>query len=147
MGSREQEMETQAALDHVARKNVPRAVRVLQQVIESEPLNLKGHLLLGTIYMTLRSYPKAIKALSKGREVCRQTIKYLFMHADLLDQDGNMQDDRDRVALLHRIADVRFYEGLFLHRVAEGLIRIGAYNQAMHLLATWRADDQPADGP
>jgi len=140
MVSRKQETATQAALDHVAHKNVPRAIRVLRQAVESEPLNLKGHLLLGTIYMNLRSYPRAIRALSKGREICRQTIKYMLMHADLLEQDGNMQDGRDLVVLLHRIAGIRFYDGLFLHKLAEGLIRIGAYNQAMHLLASWDAE-------
>jgi tetratricopeptide (TPR) repeat protein len=146
MVSREQELAMQEALDHVAHKNVPRAIRVLRQVVESEPLNLKGHLLLGTIYLNLRSYPRAIKALSKGREICRQTIKYLLMHADLLEQDGNMQDGQDIVVLLHRIAGIRFYEGLFLSRLVDCLIRTRVYKQAMRLLASWNADDQPTHG-
>ncbi len=146
MVSREQEIATQQALDHVAQKNLPRAIRVLRQVVESEPLNLNGHLLLGTIYMNLRSYPRAIKALSKGRDVCRQTIKYLLMHADLLEQDGSMQDGQDIVVLLHRIAGIRFYEGLFLNRLVDCLIRTSAYKQAMRLLASWDAHDQPTHG-
>ncbi len=146
MVSRDQQIATQKALDHVAHNDVPRAIRVLRQVAESEPLNLNGHLLLGTIYMNLRSYPRAIKALSKGREVCRQTIKYLLMHADLLEQDGSMQDGQDIVVLLHRIAGIRFYEGLFLNRLVDCLIRTMAYKQAMRLLASWDADDHPTHG-
>ena len=146
MATRDQEIATQQALDHVAQKNVPRAIRVLRQVVESEPLNLNGHLLLGTIYMNLRSYPRAIKALSKGREVCRQTIKYLLMHADLLEQDGSMQDGQDIVVLLHRIAGIRFYEGLFLNRLVDCLIRTMAYKQATRLLASWDAHDHPTHG-
>ena len=146
MVSREQEIATQEALDHIAHKNVPRAIRVLRQAVERESLNLKGHLLLGTIYMNLRSYPRAVKVLRKGREVCRQTIKYLLMHAELLEQDSNTQDGRDFVILLHRIADVRFYEGLFQYKLAESLIRVGAYNLAMRQLASGDADDQPTHG-
>ena len=116
------------------------------QVVESEPLNLNGHLLLGSIYMNLRSYPRAIKALSKGRQACRQTIKYLLMHADLLEQDGSMQDGQDIVVLLHRIAGIRFYEGLLLNRLVDCLIRTMAYKQAMRLLASWDANDQPTHG-
>lgn len=146
MISQEQEMATQEALNCVVNQNIPRAISVLCQAVESEPLNLKGHLLLATIYINLRSYTRAIKALSKGREVCRQTIKYLLMHADLLEQDRNIQKGRDFVLLLHRIADMRFYEGLFLHRLAEGLLHAGAYDQALLMLASWNADDQPTHG-
>ncbi len=146
MISQEQEMATQEALNCVVNQNIPRAISVLCQAVESEPLNLKGHLLLATIYINLRSYTRAIKALSKGRQACRQTIKYLLMHADLLEQDRNMQDGRDLVVLLHRIADIRFYEGLFLRKLVEGFIRIGSYNQAMLLLTSWNADDQPTHG-
>jgi tetratricopeptide (TPR) repeat protein len=146
MISQEQEMATQEALNCVVNQNIPRAISVLCQAVDSEPLNFKGHLLLAAIYMNLRSYTRAIKALSKGREACRQTIKYLLMHADLLEQDRNMHKDQDFVRLLHRVADIRFYEGLFLHRLAEGLIHIGAYDQAVLLLTSWNADDQPTRG-
>lgn len=119
----------------------------LRQAVESEPLNLKGHLLLGTIYMDLRSYPRAGKMLSKGREVCRQSIKYMLMHADLLMQDGNLQqNERDLAVLLHQIADMRFYDGLFMHKLVEGLLRAGSCSQAMRLLASRDAYDQPTPG-
>jgi hypothetical protein len=146
MVSREQEIMIQEALDHVAHKNIPLAISVLRRLNEDNPLNLKGHLLLGTIYMNLRSDPRAVKVLSKGREICRQTIKYLLMHANLLEQDGNLQDGRDLVVLLHRIADMRFYEGLFLHKLAEYLIRNGAYNRAMRLMAYGDTDDLQRHG-
>jgi tetratricopeptide (TPR) repeat protein len=146
MISQEQEMATQEALNCVVNQNIPRAISVLCQAVDSEPLNLKGRLLLATIYMNLRSYTRAIKALNKGREACRQAIKYWLIHADLLEQDKNMPKDRDFVFLLHRIADIRFYEGLFLHRLAEGLIHVGAYDQALLLLASWNANDQPTHG-
>jgi hypothetical protein len=68
------------------------------------------------------------------------------MHADLLEQDGSMQDGQDVVVLLHRIAGIRFYEGLFLNRLVDCLIRTMAYKQAMRLLASWDAHDQPTHG-
>ncbi len=85
--------------------------------------------------------------LSKGREVCRQSIKYMLMHADLLMQDGNLQqNERDLAVLLHQIADMRFYDGLFMHKLVEGLLRAGSCSQAMRLLASRDAYDQPTPG-
>jgi lipopolysaccharide biosynthesis regulator YciM len=142
---KDQKLTTQEALNCVINKNIPRAIHILCQAIEGEPLSLKAYLLLGTIYMYMghRSYGRALKVLRQGRNVCRQSMKYMLMHADLLKQDGSLQDERDLAVLLYRIADMRFYEGLFMHKLMEGFLHVGSLRQAMRLLTSRDVDDRP----
>jgi hypothetical protein len=132
------EAAVEAAFEAVGRRELSKAMMLLEEGVQANPFWLRGYLLLATIYEHAQKSEPAIATIEQGLAMCASGLRLFGAQGwgETLERiNGPVAHRRIR----NHLERLRRYERMFRHRLVMLQIRCGSFDEA---IAQWSAIEE-----